>query len=171
MMLAGWIGLLATALATLLLQGPYANGLSLDRIADTGLISDTLDSRLGTALTVRLVLLAVAGGYVVLLCAWLGHLKRRGRAWFGAAGVVLAASLAATWAAADHAGVGFHAELALPIDVVHLLAMGCWLGGLMTLVIMLRPVAVTSTEEPTLPHHAVVRFSSVATGAIMLVIG
>ena len=171
MMLAGWIGLLATALATLLLQGPYANGLSLDRIADAGLISETLDSRLGTALTVRLVLLAVAGGYVVLLCAWLGHLKRRGRAWFGAAGVVLAASLAATWAAADHAAVGFHAELALPIDVVHLLAMGCWLGGLMTLVIMLRPVAVTSTEEPTLPHHAVVRFSSVATGAIMLVIG
>jgi copper transport protein len=170
-MLAGWTGLLATALATLLLQGPYANGLSLDRIADSGLVSETLESRLGTALTVRLVLLAVAGGYVVLLCAWLGHLKRRGRVWFGAAGVVLAASLAATWAAADHAAVGLQAELALPIDVVHMLAMGCWLGGLVTLVIVLRPVAVTRTEEPALAQRAVIRFSSIATGAIMLLIG
>jgi copper transport protein len=170
-MLAGWTGLLATAIATLLLQGPYANGLSVDRVADPGIVSETLASRLGTALTVRLVLLALAGGYVVLLCAWLGHLKRRGRTWFGAAGVVLAASLAATWAAADHAAVGLQPALALPIDVVHLLAMGGWLGGLVTLVVLLQPAAVPSTEAPVLPQRAVVRFSSVATGAIMLLIG
>ena len=170
-MLAGWSGLLATAMATLLLQGPYANGLSLDQVADPDIVSETLASRLGTALTVRLVLLALAGGYVVLLCAWLSQLRRRGRAWFGAAGVVLAASLAATWAAADHASVGLQPVLALPIDVVHLLAMGGWLGGLVTLVVLLRPSAVTSPEAPALPQRAVVRFSSVATGAIMLVIG
>ncbi|HZS20735.1 MAG TPA: copper resistance protein CopC [Pseudonocardiaceae bacterium] len=170
-MLAGWAGLLVTAIATLLLQGPYANGLSLDRVADPGIVSETLTSRLGTALTVRLVLLALAGGYVVLLCAWLGHLNRRGRAWFMVTGVVLAASLAATWAAADHAAVGFQPALALPIDVVHLLAMGGWLGGLVTLVVLLRPAAVPGTAAPTLPQRAVMRFSSVATGAIMLVIG
>jgi copper transport protein len=61
-MLGGWAGLLATAIATLLLQGPYADGLGLDRLADPDVVSETLASPLGTALTVRLAMLALAGG-------------------------------------------------------------------------------------------------------------
>jgi copper transport protein len=170
-MLGGWAGLLATAIATLLLHGPYADGLGLDRLADPDIVSDTLASRLGTALTVRLALLALAGGYVVLLCAWLGHLAWRGRAWFGALGMVLALSLAATWAAADHASVGPQHQLALPVDVVHLVAMGVWLGGLVTLVMLLRPVGIADTAAPAMPQRAVIRFSSIATGSIALLIG
>jgi copper transport protein len=170
-MLGGWAGLLATAIATLLLQGPYADGLDLNRLADPDVVSETLASRLGTALTVRLALLALAGGYVVLLCAWLGHLERRGRAWFGALGVVLLVSLAATWAAADHASVGLQHQLALPVDVVHLLAMGVWLGGLVTLVVLLGPAGDTGTVAPAMPQRAVARFSAIATGAIAILIG
>lgn len=76
-------------------------------------------------------------GYLVLLCAWLEHFARRGRAWFGALGVGLAVSLALTWAAAGHAAVVSQRVLALPVDVVHLVAMGVWLGGLVTLVVIL----------------------------------
>jgi copper transport protein len=170
-MLGGWAGLLATAIATLLLQGPYADGLGLDRLADPDIVSETLASRLGTALTVRLALLALAGGYVVLLCAWLGHLARRGRAWFGALGAILAISLAATWAAADHASVGLQHQLALPVDVAHLVAMGGWLGGLVTLVVLLRPAGSTGTAAPAVPQRVVVRFSSIATGSIAILIG
>ncbi|HEX6404830.1 MAG TPA: copper resistance protein CopC, partial [Pseudonocardiaceae bacterium] len=170
-MLGGWAGLLATAIATLLLQGPYADGLGLDRLADPDIVSETLASRLGTALTVRLALLALAGGYVVLLCAWLGHLARRGRAWFGAVGVMLVISLAATWAAADHASVGLQYQLALPVDVVHLVAMGGWLGGLVTLVVLLRPVGIADTAAPAMPQRALIRFSSIATGSIAILIG
>ncbi len=167
-MLSGWAGLLATTMATLLLQGPYAHGLGLDRALDSAIIAQTVAGRSGTALSARLMLLALAGGYLVLLCAWLGQLGRRGRGWFGALGVALAVGLAATWAAAGHAAVGPQASLALPVDVVHLLAMGGWLGGLVTLLVVLR---VTDTPAGTTPARAVHRFSSIATGAIVVLIG
>ncbi len=172
-MLVGWAALLATSVATLLLQGPYGNGLGLDRLFDSTIISETLGSRLGAALTVRLLLLALAGGYLVLLCAWLGHLKRRGRACFGAVGVALAIGLACTWAAADHAAVGLQPALALPVDVVHLLTMGLWLGGLVTLVVVLQPAAADTRNNKAQapPEHAVSRFSSVATASIVTLIG
>ncbi len=167
-MLVGWAGLLATSIATLLLQGTYGNGLSLDRLFDSAVVSQTLTSRLGAALTARLLLLGLAGGYLVLLCAWLSHLERRGRTWFGALGMALALGLACTWAAADHAAVGLQPALALPVDVVHLLTMGLWLGGLVTLVVVLRPAGTTNTEAP--PERAVSRFSSTATGSIVTLI-
>jgi copper transport protein len=170
-MLVGWAGLLATSMATLLLQGPYGNGLGLDRLLDSAIVSETLDSRLGAALTARLALLALAGGYFVLLCAWLGHLRQRGRVWCGALGAALALGLASTWAAADHAAVGLQPALALPVDVVHLLAMGLWLGGLVTLVVVLRAAGTANAEVPAAPERAVYRFSSIATGAIVILIG
>jgi copper transport protein len=173
-LLLGWAGLLMTSTATLLLQGPYGNGLGLDRLLDSAIVAQTLGSRLGTALTARLALLALAGGYVVLLCAWLGHLGRGGRGWFGAVGATLALGLACTWAAADHAAVGLQPVLALPLDVAHLLAMGVWLGGLATLVVVLRPAQTTQTTDPEqhgAPARAVYRFSSIATGAIVTLIG
>jgi copper transport protein len=169
-MLVGWAGLLAMSIATLLLQGPYGNGLGLDRVFDSAIVSETLDSRLGAALTARLLLLALAGGYLVLLCAWLRHLQRRGRAYFGALGVALAVGLACTWAAADHAAVGLQPAVALPVDVVHLLTMGLWLGGLATLVVVLRPAGATNATAQAAPEVAVHRFSSIATGSIVTLI-
>ena len=170
-MLVGWVGLLAASIATLLLQGPYGNGLGFDRLLDSAIVSQTLGSRLAAAVTVRLLLLALAGGYLVLLCAWLGHLTRRGRVSFGALGVALAVGLACTWAAADHAALGPQAALALPVDVVHLVAMGVWLGGLVTLVVVAQPAGTTTTEAQAAPEHAVYLFSSIATGSILTLIG
>ncbi len=167
-MLVGWAGLLATTVTTLLLQGLYGNGLGLDQFFDSTIVSETLNSRLGAALTARLALLALAGGYLVLLCAWLGHVAGRGRAWFGALGVALALGLGSTWAAADHAAVGLQPALALPVDIVHLLAMALWLGGLVTLMVALRPA---ETALPVAPERGVYRFSSIATSAVVILIG
>jgi copper transport protein len=163
-MLVGWAGLLAATMAGLLLQGPYGSGLGADRLFDSAIFSMTVDSRFGAALTARLMLLALTGGYLVLLCAWLEHVARRGQAWFGTLGVVLAVGLASTWAAAGHAAVGRHVALALPVDVVHLLAMGLWLGGLVTLVVILRHPSV----EVSAPVY---RFSSIAAGSVVILIG
>jgi copper transport protein len=170
-MLVGWAALLATTVATLLLQGPYGNGLGLDRALDSMVVSETLASRLGTALTARLILLAFAGGYLVLLCAWFVQLARRGRIWFSVLGVALALGLAATWAGADHAAVGVQPELALGIDVMHLVTMGVWLGGLTTLATLLRSPDTPHTGSSAVPHPAVHRFSTVATGSIVVLIG
>ncbi|HEY6425479.1 MAG TPA: copper resistance protein CopC [Pseudonocardiaceae bacterium] len=169
-MLVGWAGLLAATMASLLLQGPYGDGLGLDHLFDAEVFAATQEIPLGTALTARLMVLALTGGYLVLLCAWLGHFGRRGRAWFGALGGGLALGLATTWAAADHAAVGIQPALALPVDVIHLLAMGVWLGGLVTLVIVLRPDRASRKTGPEVPA-AVYRFSSTATGSVAILIG
>ncbi|MGH3897401.1 MAG: FixH family protein [Pseudonocardiaceae bacterium] len=165
-MLVGWTGLLAATMAGLLLQGPYANGLGADRIFDATVLSATVDSRFGAAWTARLLLLALTGAYLVLLCAWLGHFARPGHAWFGALGVGLAVGLASTWAVAGHASTGLQPALAVPVDVVHLLAMGLWLGGLATLAVILRPTGTASTEVPAAVH----RFSSVAATSVVILI-
>ncbi|MGH4010287.1 MAG: copper resistance protein CopC [Pseudonocardiaceae bacterium] len=171
-MLVGWAGLLATTMAGLLLQGPYGNGLGADRIFDSAVFAATVDGRFGAAWSARLMLLALTGAYLVLLCAWLGRFGRRGRVWFGALGVGLAVGLASTWAVAGHAAAGLQPALALPVDVVHLLAMGVWLGGLVTLVVILRPSGVVpaglaSAEMPA----AAYRFSSIAAASIVILVG
>ncbi|HEX2291358.1 MAG TPA: CopD family protein, partial [Pseudonocardiaceae bacterium] len=48
----------------------------------------------------------------------------------------------------------------------HLLAMGGWLGGLVTLAVVMRPAAAASAELPA----AVYRFSPIATGSVLLLI-
>ncbi len=163
-LLAGWAGLLVATMASLLLHGPYGYGLGADRVFDSAVFAATRDSRFGIALTARLMVLALSGGYLVLLCAWLGHLARTGRAWFGAIGLGLAAGLAATWAAAGHAAAGLQAAVALPVDVVHLVAMGLWRGGLVTLVVVLRDPSV----DPSAPAST---FSPIAAGLVVLLIG
>ncbi len=171
-MLVGWAGLLAATMAGLLLQGPYGNGLGADRIFDSAVFSATVDSRFGAAWTARLLLLAMTGAYLVLLCGWLGHVARRGHAWFGALGVGLAVGLASTWAVAGHAAAGLQPALALPVDVVHLLAMGVWLGGLVTLVVILWPSGVGPAGAARAQARAAVhRFSSIAAASVVILIG
>ncbi|MET9860817.1 copper resistance protein CopC [Streptomyces smyrnaeus] len=53
-------------------------------------------------------------------------------------GTVVAAGLAATWAMAEHASTGIQAGVAMPVDVLHLLAVALWLGGLAALFCLLR---------------------------------
>ncbi|MGH3798388.1 MAG: copper resistance protein CopC [Pseudonocardiaceae bacterium] len=166
-MLVGWAALVAATMAALVLQGPYGYGLGPGHLFDSAVFSETLSSRLGTALLVRFMLLALTGGYLVLLCAWLEHYATRGRGWFGALGVALAVGLASTWSASGHAAVGIQPALAFPVDVVHLLAMGVWLGGLVTLVAVLRNPVAAGVEV----SRAVSRFSSIATGSVVVLIG
>nr|WP_245996832.1 copper resistance protein CopC [Streptomyces armeniacus] len=75
-------------------------------------------------------------------------------------GGVVATGLGATWAMAEHASTGIQTSLAMPLDVVHLLAVAAWLGGLATLLTALhRGAPVTAT--------AVRRFSRLAFGSVL----
>ncbi|BFV58172.1 copper resistance protein CopC [Kitasatospora sp. CMC57] len=164
LLMTGWVALLVSTVAVLLLRGPYERGTGIGQALDLSLVRSTLDERIGTALSVRLLLLAAAGVFLSLLVGQLGQtgpeapqapgteddelrqLERRAaerplrdaRLGLGVAGLVLAVALAATWAGADHASVGEQVWLALPAAMVHLLAMALWLGGLATLLLALR---------------------------------
>ncbi|WP_051940137.1 copper resistance CopC/CopD family protein [Phaeacidiphilus oryzae] len=155
-LLTGWVALLVGTVAQLLLRGPYAQASGLGRVFDLSLVQQTLGERLGTVLAVRILLLAAAGVVLAVLAPALE--RRHGRRWAGAAGAAVAVCLAATWALADHASVGMQVGLAVPVDIVHLLAMAGWLGGLVTLVVGLR----RAESEGGADRAAVRRFSTLA---------
>ncbi|MFF3908124.1 copper resistance CopC/CopD family protein [Streptomyces sp. NPDC001848] len=75
-------------------------------------------------------------------------------------GTVIAAGLAATWAMAEHASTGIQTGVAMPVDVLHLLAVAVWLGGLATLLVALH-------RAPSIGTAAVRRFSRIAFGSVV----
>ncbi|XCX49968.1 copper resistance protein CopC [Streptomyces phytohabitans] len=78
-------------------------------------------------------------------------------------GAVVATGLAATWAMAEHASTGIQTSLAMPADVVHLLAVAAWLGGLAALLAALHGGAPVTAD-------AVRRFSRVAFGSVVALV-
>ena len=178
LMLTGWAGLLLATVAQLLLRGPYEAAKGLGQLFDLTMIQQTLHEHLGTMLVVRILLLAAAGVFLSLLGGQAGvglpetestdpKAERRLRITLGVAGAVLAIALACTWALADHASVGMQVDLAVPLDVVHILSMACWLGGLATVLLGLRrPVA-----EGGIGAEQVQRFSTVALCSVTALVG
>ncbi|WEV26639.1 copper resistance protein CopC [Streptomyces sp. 71268] len=191
----GWGTLFGATVALLLLRGPYtSNGRGLGAAFDLGLVRDVLDTKPGTALLCRLLLLAAAAVCVAVLFgsyAPAGDGRARGGvgrparpargggrtpvagpalagrtdlAWsVGVGGALVAGGLAATWALAEHASVGIQRTLAVPVDIVHLLAVAVWLGGLTALLVALR-------TEARLPRLAVRRFSRLAFGSVVALV-
>ncbi|MBW5483062.1 copper resistance CopC/CopD family protein [Streptomyces bambusae] len=76
-------------------------------------------------------------------------------------GTVVAGGIAATWALSEHASTGIQPGIAMPADILHLLAVAAWLGGLTTLLVALRTV-------PGIERAAVRRFSRVAFTAVLV---
>lgn len=74
---------------------------------------------------------------------------------------MVAVGLAATWAMSEHASTGLQAGIAMPVDVLHLLAVAAWLGGLTALLVALY-------RGPAVERAAVRRFSRVAFGSVVV---
>lgn len=156
----GWTASLAAALGVLVVQGAYAGELPLGDALDGSVLRGTLDTRFGQSVLARLILLAAVAP---LLAATLGRLPAataRGRALFLGAAGLLGVAGAATWAAADHASTGIQVPLAVFSDLVHLTAMGLWLGGLAMLALVACRPAGEATAEDAVP--AVRTFSRLA---------
>ncbi|MFD9081863.1 copper resistance CopC/CopD family protein [Streptomyces erythrochromogenes] len=184
----GWAALVVSTLALLLLRGPYETAGSLTSAFDLSQLGRTVTGRPGIALVVRLALLATAAVLLRRSALRLDRPDRPDRPGGGdggdggdegtlpgdlgarvrVVGAVLALALAFTWAGAEHASAGIQVPLAIPVAVLHLLAMGVWLGGLITLMIVLRRRAPGSGEVPA---SAVGRFSTVAFTAIAVLVG
>jgi copper transport protein len=155
-LLTGWLASLAGGLAVLLLQGPYAAGRSLAGTFDPALLSATLGVDYGHYVAARLVLVAVAGG--LLLLGGPGWSRAR-----TAGAVLVAAGLPATWAGTGHANASGN-PLDMIAEVVHLVAMSTWFGGLALLAICLLPRS--AALPPAEVTGAVRRFSMLASTAV-----
>ncbi|MER8219592.1 copper resistance protein CopC [Streptomyces sp. NPDC094143] len=168
---SGWLALTAATLALLLLRGSFTGSGKVADIVDLSLLGQVLQTKTGAALVSRLLLLAAAALFIAVLFG--AYDKRedpqeKRDLTFGLAigGVVVAAGLAASWAMSEHASVGIQAGIAMPVDVLHLLAVAAWLGGLGALLVALyRAPADTPVDA-----SAVRRFSRVAFGSVLALI-
>ncbi|MDN3296901.1 copper resistance protein CopC [Streptomyces ficellus] len=167
----GWVALTAATLALLLLRAPYTAGSgSLGDAFDLGALGEVLETKTGAALVSRLLLLGAAALFVAVLFG--AYTRREGEGegeaekkdlTFGLAigGTVVAAGIAGTWALSEHASAGLQPGIAMPVDVLHLLAMAAWLGGLAALLVALH-------REPSIEATAVRRFSRLAFGSVVV---
>ncbi|MFJ2582160.1 FixH family protein [Kitasatospora aureofaciens] len=73
LLMSGWVALLVSTVAVLMLRGPYERGSGIGQAFDLSLVRATLDERIGTALAARLLLLAASGVFLSLLVGQLGQ--------------------------------------------------------------------------------------------------
>ena len=168
LVVSGWLTITASTLLLLLLRGSYTSSGKVGAIFDLNLLGQVLQTKTGAALISRLLLLAAAALFIAVLFG--AYEKREDEEkrdlTFGLAigGSVVAAGLAASWAMAEHASTGLQPGIAMPVDVVHLLAVATWLGGLCALL-----VALYRSQAP-IEASAVRRFSQVAFGSVVAVV-
>ncbi|MEV0090591.1 copper resistance protein CopC [Streptomyces sp. NPDC050738] len=160
----GWLTLTAATLALLLLRASYTGQSELSGLFDLTALKGVLETKAGAALVSRLMLLGASALFVAVLFG--AYAKReegqeKKDLTFGLAigGSVVAAGIAATWAFAEHASTGIQPGIAMPVDVLHLLAVALWLGGLTALLVSL-------FRAPHIERAAVRRFSRVAFGSV-----
>ncbi|AGP56600.1 copper resistance protein CopC [Streptomyces rapamycinicus] len=169
----GWVTVFTASLLLLLLRGPYTDGEGIGGLLDLGRLGDVLSTKPGAALLSRLLLLGAAAVFLAVLFGSYTRRTGEGEAdarrrqdlafGLGFGGTVMTVGLAATWAMAEHASVGLQRQLAMPVDVIHLIAVGVWLGGLASLAVTLR------AGEP-IERAAVRRFSRLAFGSVVALV-
>ncbi|NKY16397.1 copper resistance CopC/CopD family protein, partial [Streptomyces somaliensis] len=164
----GWVAFTGATLALLVLRGPYTGAGGPADALDAGVLREVLGTAAGAALASRLLLAGVAGLLVAMLFGPYARPAepgaRRGRTYGPAAGwAVVAVGTAGTWALSEHASTGVQTGLAVPLDVLHLLAVAGWLGGLATLVVALY-------REPSVERDAVGRYSRLAAGCVAVLV-
>lgn len=132
LVVAGWTLVVVGTSVGYLMQGPNGAGLGPTAVlAEPRLLLDVMHTRFGQLQLARLVgLLALTprGGLHLLAAA--GRTRTA---------VLLAglAALVATWSASGHAGTRSPEALFVGVDVVHLLAVSAWLGGLCVVLVAL----------------------------------
>ena len=149
---AGWWLSVGSAVALYVLQGPLDAGAGLLDLRDVGLLEQTLTTRPGVMLAVRLFVLGLAAASG----PWPGTepvnaLRRNAGA--------LALLFLPTFSLAGHSGEGPLAAVSVVTDTVHLAAAGIWLGGLAVLVTL--PVT-----PPVALSHVWARWTTSARGAV-----
>ncbi|MFJ9322308.1 copper resistance CopC/CopD family protein [Streptomyces globisporus] len=162
----GWLTLTAATLVMLLLRNPYTGSGKFADAFDLAGLQSVLDTKPGAALVSRLLLLGAAALFIAVLFGTYARRedeREKKDLTFGLAvgGGVVATGIAATWAMSEHASTGIQANIAMPVDVLHLLAVAAWLGGLSSLLVALY-------RTPDIGSAAVRRFSTVAFSSVVV---
>ncbi|MFD7079772.1 copper resistance CopC/CopD family protein [Streptomyces sp. NPDC059918] len=184
-----WVTLTAATLAMLVLRTPYTGSGKFADALDLDGLKAVLETKTGASLVSRLLLLGAAALFIAVLFGAFARRtaeagesaqrtgKEKGRGadkqpaadkeaadllfGLGIGGTVVAGGIAATWALSEHASTGIQPGIAMPVDILHLLAVATWLGGLTALLVALHKV-------PGIEREAVQRFSRVAFVSVLV---
>ncbi|MFG2997522.1 copper resistance protein CopC [Streptomyces sp. NPDC048340] len=168
-----WVTLTVATLAMLMLRNPYTGSGKFADAFDLDGLKAVLQTKSGASLVSRLLLLGAAALFIAVLFGAYARRQQADRSAedakadgdlvFGLAigGTVVAAGIAATWALSEHASTGIQPGIAMPVDVLHLLAVATWLGGLTALLVALH-------KAPGIERAAIRRFSTVAFTSVMV---
>ncbi|MDQ1566939.1 MAG: copper transport protein, partial [Actinomycetota bacterium] len=160
-----WGAAVVTTAVGIPVQGVYAAGLPLSKVASSTVLSGVLDERFGKVWGARLVLLALMAIVLVALgrrpVADGGGLPLAQRV----GGGVLGVGLLLTPGLAGHASTQDLVPLAVASDVVHLVSVSLWLGGLAMLAVAVLPRRLPDELAAVVP-----RFSRIAFGAVIAIL-
>lgn len=160
----GWWALLVGSVLTLVLEGPTAAARGPGAaLSSPGLLLDVLRTRYGLLHVARIAALVAAPPVAAAAVALRARARRRDGALLVASG----AFLAATFALSGHAGVGAGWPAWGVVDVVHVLAVTTWLGGLVLVGgIATRRAAAGAPEVAEAARRGLARWSPVAALAV-----
>jgi copper transport protein len=162
-----WAGWILTAFATivaLFLQGIYGAALSFSALFRLSLLRATLGTSFGHMVLVRLVLLVAAVPVLRALCREpAAHPLPR---WWRPGVALGAVAVALTLALSGHAHTGTLPSLGVPADVIHVLAMSVWLGGLAVLSYAVFPRRGVTELREVVPRFS--RTAMVCVGALVV---
>lgn len=153
---SGWVASFVGSVAVFVLQGPYTVAGTWSDVWNTSLWADVADTRLGTAIIVRLLLLVSLAGLVLVLR---GAFERSTTSWWRSTVALAGVGTIVTFSASGHPSASSLAGLAVGVDVVHMSAVVLWFGGLAMV------VAGSVLSSPDAPV-VVARFSRVASWAL-----
>ncbi|WP_405921584.1 copper resistance CopC/CopD family protein [Streptomyces sp. NBC_00122] len=170
-----WVTLTAATLAMLVLRTPYTGSGKFADVFDLDGLKAVLDTKTGASLISRLLLLGAAALFIaVLFGVYARRLQGATTAeevkdtsdltfGLGIGGAVVSGGIAATWSLSEHASTGIQPGIAMPADILHLLAVATWLGGLAALLLSLYKI-------PGIERSAVRRFSRVAFVSVLVLV-
>jgi copper transport protein len=161
LLIAGLVLGLVAGAAGIVLQGATAAGTSFWTALDPGTVREVLGTRFGTVWGLRLADLVLLGA---VLARFGPH---RVAGW-----VVPAGFLAVTPALAGHATTQHPVALLAPLDVMHVVAMSSWIGGLVVLLAAV-PAATRTLEPPRrslLLGGVLSRFSTLALSSVAVLV-
>jgi copper transport protein len=158
----GWGAAVAGAVAELMLQGPYAAGLGVSGLTRWSLLDGTLHTDYGQYHCARLMLL---GFTALLLGGVLDSVERRESRLVDALWP-LAVAVVFTYSAVGHPDTTKPNWLSIPMDMLHLLAMSAWVGGLVLILGALLPRHEPDEQQTALPVFSRVAFAAVCVLAV-----
>lgn len=158
-----WLGFdiaLGSTILGILMQGVYGAGRGLGSLFSYDLIEATLGTNLGRMDALRLIFLGLLG---VLLWEWLS--ARVVAQWVTYTAIGLLICITATISGGGHASADGFSPILLGTDMLHLFAMGAWVGGLIVMLAVILP-RVGHDELP----QVVGEFSSLALVSVIVLI-